>query len=89
MIWVVVPLRRVVPCSLCDGEIVIPGYLRGVEQIDAAVTHHIREHVEQALTEARPTCARCKRVPLDSGLPHRPCFLADCLCDCSYAPKEG
>lgn len=75
-------------CPLCPGETfssITP---------QAWAEGHTLYHAATAIVEleyelkAAGTCARCKRVPLDGPLPHRPCFEATCVCSCSYV-REG
>lgn len=81
----VVPVSKAVVCPFC-GPLAIP-ITWGADQAYRWLEFtHLRGHVEE-IAAYRPepeTCARCKRVPLDSDTPHRACYLADCLCPCSY-----
>lgn len=94
MIWVVVAVARVVPCTFCDEGVILPGIARTAEQIDALVSRHMELHAEEALAEMRPNCARCQRYEagqMDPSDPlHRRCYDAACACSCSYpVSKEG
>ena len=60
---------------------------------ESLIPAHMAIHIEEALHEAEPVlhprCSRCQRLEkAPAGTPHRPCFLPDCTCECSYPAKE-
>lgn len=92
MIWMVVPVARVVPCSLCGQGIPVPVFVHRADQIADLIDRHVAEHAAAALAAMAPRCARCQRYT-EQDLPpadrlHRPCYGAECSCPCSY-PEEG
>ena len=81
----VVIMSRAVVCPFC-GPLAIPHNWGADAAYRWLEFEHLPVHVEE-IADYLPepeTCARCKRVPLEGGPPHRACYLADCECPCSY-----
>lgn len=92
MIWVVVTMARVVPCTFCEQGVILPGIARTQEQIEALVSRHMQLHAEEALAAFAPDCARCQRYAAERMGPtdrlHRPCYDPTCSCLCSYPARQ-